>query len=120
MLSNMSSDCVFCKIAAGEIPAKKLYEDEQAIAFADIDPKAPVHILIIPRQHIASLAEVGAGEQEMALVGHLLAIANQLARQQGLDKGYRIVINIGPDGGQTVDHLHLHLLGGRQMHWPPG
>jgi histidine triad (HIT) family protein len=113
-------DCIFCKIAAGEIPAKKLYEDEHAVAFADINPKAPVHTLIIPRQHIASLAEVGASEQEKRLVGHLHGIANQLALQQNLENGYRIVINIGPDGGQTVDHLHLHLLGGRAMHWPPG
>jgi histidine triad (HIT) family protein len=113
-------DCIFCKIAAGEIPAKKLYEDEQAIAFADIDPKAPVHTLIIPKQHIASLAEVGTSEHEKILVGHLHSVANQLARQQNLAKGYRIVINTGPDGGQTVNHLHLHLLGGRQMHWPPG
>lgn len=120
MLKGMSSDCIFCKIAAGEIPAKKLYEDEQAVAFADIDPKAPVHNLIIPKRHIGSLAEVGASEEEKTLVGHLLGIANQLARQQKLSKGYRIVVNIGPEGGQTVDHLHLHLLGGRQMHWPPG
>jgi histidine triad (HIT) family protein len=120
MLKGMSSDCIFCKIAAGEIPAKKLYEDEQAVAFADIDPKAPVHNLIIPRRHIASLAEVGASEEEKTLVGHLLNIANQLARQQKLSKGYRVVVNIGPDGGQAVDHLHLHLLGGRPMHWPPG
>ncbi|MFZ0664045.1 MAG: histidine triad nucleotide-binding protein [Acidobacteriaceae bacterium] len=116
----MSSDCIFCKIAAGEIPTKKLYEDEQAVAFADIDPKAPVHILIIPRKHIASLAEVGASEEGKTLVGHLHGIANQLARQEKLSKGYRIVINTGPEGGQTVDHLHLHVLGGRQMHWPPG
>jgi len=113
-------DCIFCKIAAGEIPAKKLYEDERAIAFSDINPKAPVHALIIPRKHIASLAEVGASEEEKTLVGHLHGIANELARRQNLGNGYRIVINIGPDGGQTVDHLHLHLLGGRAMHWPPG
>lgn len=113
-------DCIFCKIATGEIPAKKLYEDDRVVAFADIDPKAPVHTLIIPKQHIGSLAEVGASEEEKILVGHLHSIANHLARQQNLAKGYRIVINIGPEGGQTVDHLHLHLLGGRQMHWPPG
>lgn len=113
-------DCIFCKIAAGEIPAKKLYEDEQAVAFTDINPQAPVHILIIPKRHIASLAEVGATDSDKLLIGHLHAIANQLARQQNLGAGYRITINTGPDGGQTVDHLHLHLLGGRQMHWPPG
>jgi histidine triad (HIT) family protein len=116
----MSPDCIFCKIAAGEIPAKKLYEDEQAIAIADINPQAPVHALIIPKQHIASLAEIGSSEQEKKLVGHLHGIASQLARQQSLSRGYRIVINTGPEGGQTVGHLHLHLLGGRQMHWPPG
>ncbi len=113
-------DCIFCKIAAGEIPAKKLYEDERAIALADINPQAPVHLLIIPKQHIASLVELRTSEREINLVGHLHSIASQLARQQNLDKGYRIVINTGPDGGQTVDHLHLHLMGGRQMHWPPG
>ena len=113
-------DCIFCKIAAGQITAKKLYEDDRALAFADIDPKAPVHTLIIPKQHIGSLAEVGASEEEKALVGHLLGVANQLAREQNLANGYRIVVNIGPEGGQTVEHLHLHLLGGRQMHWPPG
>jgi histidine triad (HIT) family protein len=120
MLRSMSSDCIFCKIAAGAIPAKKLYEDEQILAFADVNPQAPVHALIIPKKHIGSLAEVGTGEQEKTLVGHLHGVANQLARQLGLGKGYRIVINIGPEGGQTVSHLHLHLLGGRQMHWPPG
>lgn len=120
MLRGMSSDCIFCKIAAGQIPAKKLYEDEQAVAFADIDPKAPVHILVIPKQHIASLAEVGASEREKTLMGHLLGVANELAREQGLGKGYRVVINVGPDGGQAVDHLHVHLLGGRAMTWPPG
>jgi histidine triad (HIT) family protein len=116
----MSSDCIFCKIAAGEIPAKKLYEDDQAIAIADTNPQAPVHALIIPKQHIASLAEVGSSEQEKTLVGHLHGIANQLASQKGLHKGYRIVINVGEDGGQTVGHLHVHLIGGRPMHWPPG
>jgi histidine triad (HIT) family protein len=116
----MSSDCIFCKIAAGEIPAKKLYEDQYAVAFADINPQAPVHILIIPKRHIASLAELDSTETDKALIGHLHTVASQLARQQNLASGYRITINTGPDGGQTVDHLHLHLLGGRQMHWPPG
>jgi histidine triad (HIT) family protein len=113
-------DCIFCKIAAGEIPAKKLYEDDHAVAFADLHPQAPVHTLIIPRQHFASLAAIGTSDEEKALLGHLHGIANHLARQQNLVQGYRIVINTGPEGGQTVDHLHLHLLGGRQMHWPPG
>jgi histidine triad (HIT) family protein len=116
----MSSDCIFCKIAAGEIPAKKLYEDDQAFAIADINPQAPCHSLIIPKQHIASLEEVGASEQEKTLVGHLHGIANRLAREQSLTNGYRLVINVGRDGGQTVGHLHMHLIGGRAMHWPPG
>lgn len=120
----LGMECIFCKIASGEIPAKKLYEDEQAVAFADIDPKAPVHVLVIPKRHVASLAELGApsqdGDQDEALIGHLQLVAAQLAREQKLDDGYRVVINTGPEGGQTVDHLHLHLLGGRSMHWPPG
>lgn len=113
-------DCIFCKIAAGEIPAKKLYEDDRAFAIADINPQAPVHALIIPKQHIASLAEIGSSAQEHTLVGHLHGIANALASQKGLQKGYRIVINTGDEGGQTVGHLHVHLIGGRQMRWPPG
>jgi histidine triad (HIT) family protein len=115
-----SADCIFCKIAAGEIPAKKLYEDEHAVAIADINPQAPLHTLILPRKHIASLADLGSSEQEKNLVGHLVGIARQLAKQRDLSRGYRLVINTGPDGGQTVDHLHVHLIGGRQMHWPPG
>ncbi|HEX5236428.1 MAG TPA: histidine triad nucleotide-binding protein [Silvibacterium sp.] len=113
-------DCIFCKIAAGEIPVNKLYEDDQAVAFSDADPQAPVHTLILPRKHIASLAEIGATDEEKKLLGHLHGIANQLAIAQGLGNGYRIVINVGPGGGQTVGHLHVHLLGGRKMHWPPG
>jgi histidine triad (HIT) family protein len=113
-----SGDCIFCKIVAGEIPSKKLFEDDETYAFADIDPKAPVHALIVPKRHFASLEEVDAGEG--ALLGHLQTVAKKLAHERGLANGYRIVINTGPDGGQTVSHLHLHLLGGRQMHWPPG
>ncbi len=111
-------DCIFCKIVAGEIPAKKVMEDDHVIAFHDIDPKAPTHILIIPKKHIASLAQVEPGTE--VLLGKLLATAAMVAREQGLDRGYRVVISTGPEGGQTVDHLHLHLLGGRPMHWPPG
>ena len=113
-------DCIFCKIAAGEIPVNKLYEDEQAMAFSDADPQAPVHTLIIPRQHIASLAETGETDEEKMLLGHLHGIANRLATKQGLGSGYRVVINVGPGGGQTVGHLHVHLIGGRKLHWPPG
>ena len=110
-------DCIFCKIAAGEIPAHKVYEDECSIAFADLHPQAPVHLLVIPRRHIASLAQAGDDKE---LLGHLLWAANSLALKENLANGYRVVINTGPDGGQTVDHLHLHVLGGRAMVWPPG
>jgi histidine triad (HIT) family protein len=111
-------DCLFCKIVAGQIPAKKVWEDEQAYAFHDIDPKAPIHILVIPKKHLASLAHAEPGDEK--LLGHLLAAAATIAREQGLGKGFRVVISTGAEGGQTVDHLHLHILGGRQMHWPPG
>ena len=111
-------DCVFCKIAAGEIPSTAVYQDQLAYAFADISPKAPIHVLIIPREHIGSLAEAGADKR--ALLGHCWAWRRKIAREKGLAKGYRVVVNTGEDGGQTVDHLHLHLMGGRQMTWPPG
>jgi histidine triad (HIT) family protein len=111
-------DCIFCRIIHGEIPATRLYEDEQAIAFADIAPRAPVHFLVIPRKHLISLRHVARGDAP--LLGHLLSIAAELAAKEGLSTGFRAVINSGEDGGQTVDHLHIHVLGGRQMHWPPG
>jgi histidine triad (HIT) family protein len=111
-------DCLFCKIVDGTIPSTKVYEDDQCIAFADIHPQAPVHLLVIPRKHIVSLAE--ATEEDASLLSHLLWTVAQIAREKKLSKGYRTVINIGEDGGQTVDHLHLHLLGGRPMTWPPG
>lgn len=111
-------DCIFCKIAAGSIPSKKVREDEHLLAFHDIDPKAPTHILVIPKKHIASLAHATADDAE--LLGRLLVAVSEIAREQGLGKGYRVVISTGAEGGQTVDHLHVHLLGGRQMHWPPG
>jgi histidine triad (HIT) family protein len=111
-------DCIFCRIIHGEIPATRLYEDEQAIAFADIAPRAPVHFLVIPRKHLVSLGHVARGDAP--LLGHLLSIAAELAAKEGLSTGFRAVINSGEDGGQTVDHLHIHVLGGRQMHWPPG
>lgn len=110
--------CLFCKIIDGSIPSTRVYEDEQCIAFADINPQAPVHLLIIPRKHIVSLAE--ATKEDNALLSHLLWIVAEIAREKNLAAGYRVVINIGPNGGQTVDHLHLHLLGGRHMTWPPG
>jgi histidine triad (HIT) family protein len=111
-------DCLFCKIAAGAIPVTRLFEDEQIVAFPDINPQAPVHILIIPKRHFASLAHTGSDSS--GLLGQLLSTAATIAQQEGLAKGYRIVINTGGDGGQTVEHLHLHLLGGRAMSWPPG
>jgi histidine triad (HIT) family protein len=114
----MATDCLFCRIVAGTIPAQRLYEDEHTLAFADIHPQAPTHLLIIPKQHVASMAH--ATEADTSVLGHLLAVAAQLARAQQLDKGYRVVVNTGDDGGQTVHHLHLHLLGGRSMTWPPG
>lgn len=110
--------CVFCKIAEGQIPSTPVFQDDQTYAFADINPRAPVHVLIVPRDHIDSLDQADEGQR--ALLGHLLWTAAEIARQKGLGNGYRVVVNAGPDGGQTVDHLHLHLLGGRMMTWPPG
>lgn len=115
---NFHSDCLFCKILAGEIPANRIYEDEFCIAFPDINPQAPTHLLIVPKEHIASQAKVAAAHKP--LLGHLVSAAADLARAQKLEKGYRVVINTGDDGGQTIHHLHLHLLGGRHMTWPPG
>jgi histidine triad (HIT) family protein len=110
--------CIFCKIVAGEIPSTAVYQDSLVYAFADVGPKAPTHILIVPREHIGSLSE--ADESKHALLGHLLGTAAQIARDEGLHSGYRVVVNNGEDGGQTVEHLHLHLLGGRALAWPPG
>ena len=113
------SQCLFCKISRGELPATRLLETDDVIAFRDINPQAPVHILIVPREHIPSLAEVDPGQAE--LVGKLHLAAAELARRAGLtEQGWRVVSNVGADAGQTVPHLHLHLLGGRAMHWPPG
>jgi histidine triad (HIT) family protein len=114
----MSSDCLFCKIVSGAIPAKLVHEDEVCIAFTDINPQAPTHVLVVPKEHLTSLAE--AGPEHTALLGKLMAAAAGLARQLKLERGYRVVVNTGPDGGQTVSHLHLHVLGGRHMSWPPG
>jgi len=110
--------CLFCQIAAGTIPSKSVYQDDQCYGFADIRPEAPVHFLVIPREHISSLAD--AETKHSALLGHLLSTAAKVAESQGLAKGYRVVINTGEHGGQTVDHLHLHVLGGRSLTWPPG
>ncbi len=111
--------CLFCRIAAGEIASRQVHADDTVVAFHDIAPRAPTHILIIPRVHIRSAAELT--DDDAPIVGHLFAVAAVLARTQGIaDAGYRVVTNVGRGGGQTVDHLHLHLMGGRPMTWPPG
>jgi histidine triad (HIT) family protein len=109
---------LFQKIADKEIPAKLIHEDAVCVAFHDISPQAPMHVLIVPRKPIPRVAEATAEDQ--ATLGHLLLVAGQLSRQLGLAKGFRVVINNGPDGGETVPHLHVHLLGGRALDWPPG
>lgn len=111
-------DTLFTKIIRREIPAEIVYEDDLTLAFKDINPQAPVHILVIPKKPIPKLAD--AESQDHALMGHLLLTVKRVAEAAGLKNGYRVVINTGADGGQTVDHLHLHILGGRQMAWPPG
>ena len=111
--------CIFCRIVAGEIPAKRVYEDDAVLAFADLHPQAPTHILLIPKQHIESVAH--AGPEHAAVLGQLLLAAAEVARRLDVaDSGYRLVTNIGEDGGQSVFHLHVHLLAGRPMRWPPG
>lgn len=114
----MSADCLFCKIAAKKIPSKIIYEDDDVFAFEDIGPQAPTHILIIPRKHFASLDE--AAPEDGAVLGKLHLVAAALARKLKLGEGYRTVVNTGRGAGQTVFHLHVHLLGGRAFHWPPG
>ncbi|WP_026731461.1 histidine triad nucleotide-binding protein [Fischerella sp. PCC 9605] len=113
-----NQETIFSKIIRREIPANIIYEDDLALAFTDINPQAPVHILVIPKKPIPKLAD--AESDDNALLGHLLLTAKRVAEQAGLTNGYRLVINTGPDGGQTVYHLHLHILGGRHMTWPPG
>jgi histidine triad (HIT) family protein len=112
------AETVFSRIIARTIPARIEYEDDRCLAFHDVAPQAPVHVLVIPKRPIPSLAE--AGDDDAPLLGHLIAVGARLARQLGLSDGYRLVINCGRDGGQTVDHLHVHLLGGRSLGWPPG
>jgi histidine triad (HIT) family protein len=112
-------DCIFCKIIAGQIPGKKIYEDNEMLAFHDVNPQAPAHFLLVPKKHIRNLMELEAGDT--ALAGRLLNKAQELAKEQGCgEKGARFVINAKSDGGQTVDHLHIHVLGGRALGWPPG
>lgn len=114
-----SPDCMFCRIVAGEIPAGIIRSDEHTVAFRDIHPQAPVHVLVVPRTHVSSLETVDPDDGD--LLGALFLAARDVARQEGLaEDGYRTVLNVGADGGQTVPHLHVHVLGGRSMRWPPG
>lgn len=112
------TDCIFCKIVKGEIPSNLIYEDDKVVAFEDINPQAPIHYLVIPREHVKSAADIN--EDNKDLIGHIFFIASKIAMEKGLDQGYRIVNNCGIDGGQTVDHIHFHVLGKRKMLWPPG
>ena len=115
----MMSECIFCKIANGEIPTNYIYEDDKIVAFNDIEPQAPVHILIIPKAHIASALELD--DTNADIVAHIFKVASKIARDKGFDAdGFRLVNNCGKDGGQTVGHLHFHLLAGRYLQWPPG
>ena len=111
-------DCIFCKIASGAIPTNKAYEDDKVLAFYDLDPQAPTHILVIPKQHIKSAAEID--ESNSMLIAHVFEVAAKLAKELGLDNGFRVVTNCGESAGQTVHHIHFHLLGGRDFTWPPG
>lgn len=109
--------CIFCKIAAGELPAKEVYRDEEIVAIEDLNPRAPAHILVMPCKHFATLHDLTAGDREF--VGRLFEVATRIGRERG-SRGYRLVVNTGADGGQTVDHVHVHVLAGRHMTWPPG
>jgi histidine triad (HIT) family protein len=112
------ADTIFARIIRGEIPARIVHDDDRCLAFHDVAPQAPVHVLVIPKRPIASLSEVR--DTDADLLGHLVVVASQLARTLGLTDGYRLVVNCGRDGGQSVDHLHVHVLGGRGLSWPPG
>lgn len=113
------SDCIFCKIIKGEIPSEKVFEDDKIMAFKDISPCAPVHIIIIPKEHINSANELTEADENV--IGHIFVAAKNIAKDLGIsENGYRIVNNCGKDGGQTVGHLHFHLVGGRNLNWPPG
>ncbi|MGD8396996.1 MAG: histidine triad nucleotide-binding protein [Candidatus Eiseniibacteriota bacterium] len=115
----MSRDCIFCRIAGGEVPSSRVHEDASVVAFDDLNPQAPVHVLVVPREHIATLNDLEAGHE--ALAGHMVLVARQIAAARGLaEPGYRLVWNCQEGAGQSVFHLHLHLLGGRRMRWPPG
>lgn len=116
---NRDPNCIFCRIASKEIPSRIVYEDEKVMAIEDVNPQGPVHLLVIPMKHIPTMQDITEGDTD--LMGRLFRTINRLARERGIsEKGYRVVINCGPAGGQTVYHLHLHLIGGRSMKWPPG
>ena len=113
------SECIFCRIIQKQIPARIVYEDESVVAFEDINPQAPVHILVIPKKHIPTALDIGP--EDHSLIGHIFTTAGNIARERGIaDSGFRLVMNTNPDSGQEVYHIHLHMLGGRPMHWPPG
>lgn len=113
------SDCIFCKIINGEIPCNKVYEDDKVLAFKDINPEAPIHVLLIPKIHIASINDLN--HQDSHLISHIFLTIQNIAKELGIDEsGYRVVTNTGKDGGQTVNHMHFHLLAGRTLNWPPG
>ena len=117
-MTDPTRDCLFCRIVRGDIPSKKVYEDEDVFAFEDIQPQAPTHVLIVPKTHFPGLKEAGGEHAE--LIGRCHLAAAQIARQRNIEQGYRTVLNVGPDAGQSVFHLHVHLLGGRSLGWPPG
>ncbi|MBI5641042.1 MAG: histidine triad nucleotide-binding protein [Nitrospirae bacterium] len=113
------ADCLFCKIVQKKLPARIIYEDEHSLAFEDINPQAPLHVLVVPKKHIPTTLEITI--EDNALVGHLFQVANRLAKERNIaERGFRLVMNTNPESGQTVYHIHLHVLGGRTMHWPPG
>ena len=114
----MSADCLFCRMAAGQIQVARLHDDDLVFAIRDINPQAPTHVLVVPKEHVVSAADLT--EASGPLLGRLFSVAADIARLEGLDGGWRLVSNVGPDGGQSVAHLHVHLLGGRAMGWPPG
>lgn len=112
------SDCLFCKIIAGQIPSKKVFEDDKVFVFEDINPQAPTHVLIVPKRHIHGLDKADGGDAE--IIGYMNLIAAKLGRERGIEDGYRTVLNVGPRSGQSVFHIHLHMVGGRDLKWPPG
>jgi histidine triad (HIT) family protein len=118
LTTDPASNCLFCRILSGEIPSKKVYEDDSVYAFEDIDPKAPTHVLVIPKKHFSGLNQ--ATTEDAELIGRCHLAAAEIARRRDIEKGYRTVLNVGPESGQSVFHLHVHLIGGRKLSWPPG